>query len=58
MVVVAPLALQAGAHVAPVQPLQLHRVPALAGADLLPTRVQDLSITRPGHGGARPTWYT
>ena len=38
VVVVVPLALQGLSHVRPVKSLQLHCVPALARADLFPTK--------------------
>ena len=54
VIVVVPPALQPGVHVRPGEPLQLHRVPALPGRDLLPGGVQDLALPPPGDAGAGP----
>ena len=54
VIVVVPPALQPGVPVRPGEPLQLHRVPALPGRDLLPGGVQDLALPPPGDAGAGP----
>ena len=46
MVVVVPLALKGLAQVGPVQPLQLHSVPALARADLFPAVISIYRINQ------------
>ena len=53
VVVVAP-ALQLGVEILPGQPLQLHRVPALARRDLLPAGVEEGPRPPPADTGAGP----